>query len=309
MTDFYCETCNKTLSNKYWYKKHLLTDVHKYKANPNLKRDYPCVCGKKYSSIQSRYFHRKTCKLYADYLNGNGEITVQEVHTVEQSLENLDPKILMDRIHEFEKNKIRLESTIKEKDATIRDLKQQLKIVKLETKIANNNSKTTNNNTTNNIDNSSTNNTTNNITNITINAFGYENDNYITKKFLVECVKDVYNGVPNLIKKLHNDPNHPENHNIKITDRRLKEIKVMGENGEWLTRDRKETVEQRVYDLARIIYDAYKDNMKLFPTIKQERFERYNEKLIDENEPNSALKFVAKKTDNAIIDFKKSRRK
>jgi len=282
----FCSICNISCRDKYSFQKHCKSARHLTNSNDHTV-GFDCeYCGKKYQYKQSMKFHQNTCK---EYLKS---VSMQTNYTTD--LSTLDKRQLIERINQSEK------------DAKIRDLENQLKISQLETKIANNNSKTTNNNTTNNIDNSST---TNNITNITINAFGYENDDYITKTFLVECVKDGYEGVPNLIKKLHNDPDHPENHNIKITDRRLKEIKVMGENGEWLTKDRKETVEQRVYDLARIIYDAYKDNMKLFPTIKQERFERYNEKLIDENEPNAALKFVANKTDNAIIDFKKSKRK
>lgn len=285
----FCSHCNISCRDKYSFQKHCKSAKHLINSIDHTV-GFDCeYCGKKYQYKQSMKFHQKKCKEYlksvSTQTNGNSDLST------------LDKKQLIERINQLEKD-----AKMQKLESENESLKQKLKIAELE-------KKTTNNNTTNNIDNSSTNNTTNNITNITINAFGYENDDYITKKFLVECVKDGYNGVPNLIKKLHNDPNHPENHNIKITDKRLKEIKVMGENGEWLTKDRKETVEQRVYDLARIIYDTYKDNMKLFPTIKQERFERYNEKLIDENEPNAALKTVANKTDNAIIDFKKSRRK
>lgn len=284
----FCSHCNISCRDKYSFQKHCKSAKHLINSIDHTV-GFDCeYCGKKYQYKQSMKFHQKKCK---EYLK-----TVSTQTNSNSDLSTLDKNQLIERIYQLEKD-AKMQKLENENES----LKQKLKIAELEKK--------TTNNTTNNIDNSSTNNTTNNITNITINAFGYENDDYITKKFLVECVKDGYDGVPNLIKKLHNEPDHPENHNIKITDRRLKEIKVMGENGEWLTRDRKETVEQRVYDLARIIYDAYKDNMKLFPTIKQERFERYNEKLIDENEPNAALKFVANKTDNAIIDFKKSRRK
>ena len=281
----HCSICNISCRDKYSFQKHCKSAKHLTNSNEHIDV-FDCECGKKYQYKQSMKFHQKTCKEYLKAVSTPKNDT--------NDLSTLDKKQLIERINQ-------LEIDTKMQKLESENLKQKLKIAELEKK--------TTNNTTNNIDNSSTNNTTNNITNITINAFGYENDDYITKNFLVECVKDGYEGVPNLIKKLHNDPNHPENHNIKITDMRLKEIKVMGENGEWLTKDRKETVEQRVYDLAAIIYDAYKSNMKLFPTIKQERFEMYNEKLNDENEPNPTLKTVAKKTDNAIIDFKKSRRK
>jgi hypothetical protein len=54
--------------------------------------------------------------------------------------------------------------------------------------------------------------------NIIINVHESENRSYITDEFMAECVKENIHGICNYIKKLHFDPDHPENHNIKFVD-------------------------------------------------------------------------------------------
>ena len=65
-------------------------------------------------------------------------------------------------------------------------------------------------NTTNTINN------TINMQNIYINNYGNENLDYLTKGYLNGLVYKPYNSVQCLVKRIHFDPNHPENHNIKI---------------------------------------------------------------------------------------------
>lgn len=66
----------------------------------------------------------------------------------------------------------------------------------------------TNNNTTNNnID-------TQNI--ININCFRNENMDYITDKVILQCISKVYGSIPMILERIHFDPEHPENNNVKI---------------------------------------------------------------------------------------------
>ena len=58
-------------------------------------------------------------------------------------------------------------------------------------------------------------NNTNNI-NIVINALGHENTSYITHEFMLDCIKKKVDGLVQYLTKKHFDPDHPENHNIKI---------------------------------------------------------------------------------------------
>jgi hypothetical protein len=59
------------------------------------------------------------------------------------------------------------------------------------------------------------NNTTNN--NITINVFGKEDLSHLTPEFLERCIKMEGGGVMEVVKKIHFDPEKPENHNVRIT--------------------------------------------------------------------------------------------
>ena len=74
----------------------------------------------------------------------------------------------------------------------------------------------TQNNTTNN--NNSHNNITNNNT-ININNYGSENLKHLRSKDFAGLLNGIYGAVPKLIEKIHFDPKHPENQNIKFTNR------------------------------------------------------------------------------------------
>ena len=97
--------------------------------------------------------------------------------------------------------------------------------------ITNNNTTNNNNNTTNN-NNTNNNNNTLNLTHvhnhITVNAFGNENYDYLIDensrlKQIIEN-KDAF--MQNMIKLVHFDKEHPENHNIMMTNMRSKHVHV-----------------------------------------------------------------------------------
>ena len=100
--------------------------------------------------------------------------------------------------------------------------------------VNNNTNNTTNNNTTNHITNNNTNNTINNNQkkiihqHIQINAFGNENCDYLLdenqrlKKMLVQ--KDAF--MQNIIEAVHFDEEHPENHNIMMTNLQSKHVLI-----------------------------------------------------------------------------------
>lgn len=72
-------------------------------------------------------------------------------------------------------------------------------------------------------------NVTNNNNNIQINIihnFGKENMDYISQDFLMETVKKVYDAIPTLLKHIHFNPEHPENHNVKFPNKRDKYMLV-----------------------------------------------------------------------------------
>jgi len=96
----------------------------------------------------------------------------------------------------------------------------------------------TNNN--NNHHNTNSNNTIHNT--ININNYGEENTKYITKQFIVDLLKNKpFKAIPELIKHTHFNDEHPENQNIKITNKKEPYVKIMKDN-KWELHDRKNTI-------------------------------------------------------------------
>lgn len=63
--------------------------------------------------------------------------------------------------------------------------------------------------------------TTNNITQnniVIINPLGTEDVSHITPEFMLDCIRKKVDGVAQYIHKKHFDPEHPENHNIKVAN-------------------------------------------------------------------------------------------
>jgi len=70
------------------------------------------------------------------------------------------------------------------------------------------------------INNNTTNNTNNTQNIIVVNNYGKENTDYLTFDKIKKLIDRPYDSVQELIKMLHFDSNHPENHNVKITNKK-----------------------------------------------------------------------------------------
>jgi len=145
------------------------------------------------------------------------------------------------------------------------------------------------------------NNTQNNIT-ININAFGKENIDYLDDNKIIECLDRVYKSIPAIIEKIHFDPEHPENHNIKITNKKLPYATVMGDNSEWKTVDRKDAIESMVSHGYNILDEKYPDNKKYLSTNRQSNFEIFQDKF--DNEDKDLLKQVKTDVELTVLNGK-----
>jgi hypothetical protein len=113
------------------------------------------------------------------------------------------------------------ESLVVIQNEEITKMKQEIEMLKKCKSVVNNNN--TNNNTTTN----SNNNNTNMINNIHINNYGDENLKHLRSKDFANLLSGIYSAVPKLIEKIHFDPEHPENQNIKFTNKKFPYLKVM----------------------------------------------------------------------------------
>jgi hypothetical protein len=120
--------------------------------------------------------------------------------------------------------------------------------------------------------------------NININAFGNENTDYIDEKAILGCINRVYKSIPSLLAKIHFDPKHPENHNIKITNKKLPYASVMGNNRKWKTVDRKDAIETMVIHGFNLLDEKYIENKDKILSIKQQQnFEDFQSKFATED--------------------------
>ena len=172
------------------------------KPQKNVVNKQCSYCCKEFSRIDNLNRHLKKCKMKNNVLSENKELR----ETVE--------KLLI----ECSEMKNLLKNTTKKS-----------------TTLQHSMSNSQNNNT-------NSNNTNNNNNTIIINNYGEENTKYITKQFIVDLLKNKpFKAIPEMIKHTHFNKEHPENQNIKITNKKEPYVKIMKDN-KWEFQDRKNTI-------------------------------------------------------------------
>jgi hypothetical protein len=153
------------------------------------------------------------------------------------------------------------------KTTEIEELKQEIDRLKAEKSVINNNNNTTNNNTTN-----------NNIT-INLNTHGKENIDYLSQTDLMKSVSRVFKSVPDLIWKIYFNPNHPENHNVIITDRRSPYINVFTKDKKWKLANKRDTIGSMIDSSYMILDETFQNNKSEFSSSIQDSFKRFQDKF------------------------------
>jgi len=241
-----CSICNISCSDKYSYQKHCESARH-IANSINPTHGFKCeYCGKSYQYMKSMKFHQKKCKKYLQSL----------------SMQETDNNQLVERMVEMEKD-------AQIKDLQIENLKNKLEIAQLKaTNVTNNINKSKN----------TTNNTTNNITNnITINSFGEENIDYISKMEKIKHCKLIYNSFQSFLKDVHFHPDHPENHNVKLPNKKEPYCQIMRDN-KWEYAPKDKTLSTMKRNARDELSDTYQANKRKFTPRNQDRFEDFLEK-------------------------------
>ena len=138
-----------------------------------------------------------------------------------------------------------------------------------------------------NIINSNNTNSNNTIHNtININNYGEEDTKYITKQFIVNLLANKpFKAIPEMIKHTHFNKDHPENQNIKLTNKKESYVKVLKDN-KWEYQDRKNTITDLI-DKQHLKITDEKIEKKIDKTcsnIQKNSIERCNDLYIKEDE-------------------------
>ena len=191
--------------------------------------------------------------------------------------------------NENDKDK-KIEELIKNQE----QMKEQMK--EMVEKLLINSGNTTNNNNNNNNHNSH--NTINNT--IHINNYGNENTDYLKGDYLNNLLQGAFTAIPKLIENIHFNPQHPENHNIKITNKKEPYVKIR-KNDKWELQDKKETLETLVDDKYYILEDHYADveDKNNLSNHTKEVMKNFRDKFNDDKELQKDLQ---KKSEMVIIN-------
>jgi len=250
---FECTVCKCSFTFQYLLTRHLQSQKHLNRVN-NPDSMHICVCGKKYMHKKSLEYHCKTC-IQANEQEQSANVSAQPQDAVTDRLDEMQQKI-----DDYEKERIEMRAQI----ALLMD--------KHAGNITNNNQ----NIETQNIENQQ------NI-HIHINAFGKENTDYLDTAALTACIDRVYKCVPAIVERMHFDPDHPENHNIKITNKKLPYASVMGDNRKWTMIDRKDAIETMVNNGYNFLDEKYPETKHALSAKRREHFEGFQTRFLNED--------------------------
>ena len=186
---------------------------------------------------------------------------------------------------EKEKEKERLQHDKERQQHEKEKAELRLQIEKLLEKVGNNN--TTN---------------TNNIqTQIVLNNFGKENVEYINSNYINKLIQQgIYAAVPKIIKYLHFNPEHPENRNVKITNKKETWAQIWN-NDKWELKNKKLVIS----DIVDKGYNIIDDNKKPedLNRIKKSKLNNFQEKY-DSNDKETH-KYLNKEVETLILNESK----
>lgn len=131
---------------------------------------------------------------------------------------------------------------------------------------------------------------------IIINNHGEEDLKYITAEYLTELLKIPYNSVPQLVKQIHFHPEHPENHNLKITNKKLPYIQVYMDK-QWQVKDKKQIIDS-IVDKSIGILDEHFDEQDKLNDSQKERYITFTQTKDDKD----LNKKILKETELCVIN-------
>ena len=256
----YCDVCNIHFSKKANYERHLMSQKHQKRKSFYGSMIQCNDCGRYFTTKSNCVAHAKRCKV--ELPCGDLRITnetVQMKKQIEQQQNEIDEL----------KNKIIL--LLEKSSNTIY--------------------------TENNIQNQS-NIETQNV--IVVNSFGQENTEYLTDQIVSKLIKNgPFTCLPKIIERIHFDPNHPENHNIKVTNKKLNYAEIIKDN-KWITTNKSQIIEKMIQNGYDLLDEKYQDSKEHFSDFKQERFEDFQQKFQEEDK--DLIKIVKNDVDITVLN-------
>ncbi len=119
---------------------------------------------------------------------------------------------------------------------------------------------------------------------ININGFGNENLGYISDQYIRTLLSIPFNALPRLIKDIHCNPQHPENHNIRKTNKRDKFISIY-QDGKWTYEDKNKLLDNLIDEKMAMLESSVDNSLD---KKRLERFEEFKGKFYEDETTKSS---------------------
>ena len=139
-----------------------------------------------------------------------------------------------------------------------------------------------------------------------VNNFGNEKLDYITDDYIQQSLKQPKSAINKIIRQIHFNPGRPENHNVKITNKKLPYVSVL-KNNIWELDDKKKVINQMINRSYGIMDGVYNDKVNSLEPSTKRQYEKFQIRF-DENDPK-LKKDLEKSTELQILNEQRVLRK
>jgi hypothetical protein len=112
---------------------------------------------------------------------------------------------------------------------------------------------------------------------ISVNCFGNEKLDYITDNDILDCMNDINVSIPVLLEKIHFDPEHPENNNVRIPNKKLPHAEIMNSKSKWELISKKDTIHSMVETAYNILCKTFQEKYHELDVNTQQNFRDFQE--------------------------------
>lgn len=273
MVNYECKRCKKIFNHKSDYNKHINRKI-KCSQNPLQNKNIP---------LQQSIVHCIYC---------------EKVFTREDNLQrHIDSRCKVKKQKDAEKKKILDEvfdelKEMKQKIATLEKENAEYKNNKNNQIVKNttaNNNTNSNNTTTNTITNSNN----NTQINVKINAFGSEDISFLTDGRVKNILGTGCLSAINLIRIIHFNEKHPDNHNVYISNT-CHNIANVFDGKDWIIREKSEVLDDLYNDNVGLLEDKYEELKDDMNERDVKTCDKYLGKKDDEHTKNSTQSIIEK---------------
>ena len=142
--------------------------------------------------------------------------------------------------------------------------------------------------------------------NIILNNYGHENLDYISRNYMNNLLKIPFGALPKLLKHIHFNPKHPENHNVKITNKKLPYASVW-EGNKWTVKDKKQVIDNMVDKGYNLIDDQFTTEEEVLEENQKKKYKNFRN--LYDNPDKKLQKTLRKDTELMILNYSKEKEK